>query len=294
MAKLVLTVDSRSERELTERANRMRPRSRGPTLSSLERSILFLRGIKARTTMVLPAFYLFYASTPSSGRAASIGGYPGIVFQHSINFSSLGTIALTCRQAFDQTVKDSTLLNGVKFAQTPDAILQKHAAYWADSSNRPLDDAYAALRLLQSIFHECSKTDTDLLKSTTPLGQRVGLLKQYAIRAGAHLSMQNYEVSLSECVHVVAALTLIAEIVRSFDDPASHETYFDELDQAAFTAAQTLFPTTPDLRLFQHMQVAMQARLCWQCVGNGELSADGKCFSNNCRMQSAGTDLQIA
>ena len=111
---------------------------------------------------------------------------------------------------------------------------------------------------------DCAKTDTALFKATAPLGRRIGLLKQHANREAAHLTLESYEFTLIDCAHVVAALTMIGEIVRSFDDPGSSATYFDDLDQASLTAAKQLFPTTPDIRLFKEIKVEVQSRLCWQ------------------------------
>ena len=211
--------------------------------------------------MALPAFYLFHAAAANTDRASSIEGYPGVVFKHSVSFSALGTVALACRKAFDHGANG---LTGANFGKTSDATLKEHSEYWAKNSKRPPQDAYAALHLLRSIFRDCAKTDAVLFKDAAPLGQRVGLLKQYADRAAAHLSFEDYAVSIPDCAHVVAALALIGEIIRSFDDSSSLPTYFDTLDEAAFSAAKQLFPTTPDLRLFQHMKVEMQARICWQ------------------------------
>lgn len=62
----------------------------------------------------------------------------------------------------------------------------------------------------------------------------------------------------------MAALTMIGEIVRSFDDPSMPSDYFNTLDKASFAAAKHLFPGLPDLRLFGHINIEMQSRLCWQ------------------------------
>ena len=118
--------------------------------------------------------------------------------------------------------------------------------------------------LLRSVFQDCAKHETRLLAASAPLGRRIALLKQYADHAAAHLSLDNYEFSTLDCGHVVAALTVIGEIVRSFDDPDSQATYFDTLDEGSLNAARQLFPATPDLRLFGNMQIEMQSRLCWQ------------------------------
>lgn len=261
MAKIVLKIDRSAEHELTDRAKRMTPRGRPFQLSPLERGVHFLRGVSSRATMALPAFYLFHAAAANTDRACTIDGYPGLVFKHSVSFSSLATVALACRKAFDHKANG---LTGANFGKTSDATLEEHAEYWAKHSKRSQQDAHAALYLLRSVFQDCAKTDTALFHDATPLGQRIGLLKQYADRSAAHLSFEGYEVSTLDCVHVIAALVLIGEIIRSFDHASSLSTYFDTLDEAAFSAAKQLFPTTPNLRLFQHMKIETQAQLCWQ------------------------------
>ncbi|MFM9883541.1 MAG: hypothetical protein ACKVQT_10985 [Burkholderiales bacterium] len=89
-------------------------------------------------------------------------------------------------------------------------------------------------------------------------------MKQYANRSAAHLSLEYYEFSILDCAHVVAAMTMIGEIIRSFDDPLTQSNYFDAIDDAALKAAIQLFPATPNLRLFRDMAIETQSRLCWQ------------------------------
>jgi len=191
----------------------------------------------------------------------SIAGYPGLILKHSLQFSSIGTIALSCRKAFDHA---TTGLTGARFSKVSDSTLTEVAEYWANNSGRPVEDAYAALYLLRSVFRDCAKNETQLLAAQAPLARRIALLKQYADHAAAHLSLDYYEFSMLDCVHVVAALTMIGEIIRSFDDSNSQPTYFDTLDEASLNAAKQLFPALPNLRLFGNLQIEMQSRLCWQ------------------------------
>lgn len=260
MAKISLKLDRSAESELTRPAKRLARKAESFQLNPLERGVHFLRGVGSRATMALPAFYLFNAAA-SDASSCLIDGYAGNVLKHSIRYSSLATVALACRKAFDHGAKG---LTGANFAKTSDTTLAEHADYWARHSNRPLQEAQAALCLLRSVFRDCAKTDANLFKDATLLGQRIGVLKQYADRSAAHLSFEDYAVAALDCAHVVAALTLIGEIIRSFDDSSSLPTYFDALDEAALDAANQLFPATPGLRLFQHMNVETQARLCWQ------------------------------
>ena len=262
MAKLVLTLDRSAERALADRAERLKSRRPPIDLNPMERAVHFLRGTYSRATLALPQFYLLLASNNDDDeQPCGIEGYPGLIFKHAIRFSSIGTISLACRKVFDHA---TTGLTGASFSKCSKENLEKVAQYWASKSNRSIQDALSALQFLQLIFRDCARTHSDLLSSTAPLSRRIGLLKQYADRSAAHLSMENYEWSPLDCAHVVAALAVIGEIIRGFDDPSEQPTYYDTIDQASLIAARKLFPALPDVRLFQHIEVEAYSRRCWQ------------------------------
>ena len=76
------------------------------------------------------------------------------------------------------------------------------------------------------------------------------------------MSLEYYEFGILDCAHhVVAGITLLAEIVRSFDRPDAEPKFYESLDEAAYSAAKGIFCNLPDIRLFQGMEVEMQARL---------------------------------
>jgi hypothetical protein len=265
-----ITIDQSAEAELADRVNRMQRKGPPIELPPVTRAVQFLRGVSSRATMTLPSFYLYLGSniSPAGGDpAAAIKGYPGLVFQHATKFSAISMITLACRKTFDHDPKKMT---GGFFAKISDQVLLGVAEYWANKSKRSLDDALAALGLLKAVFADCSKTDTSLFKASAVLGRRIGLLKQYADRSAAHLTLENYEFTPLDCSHVVAALTVIGEIIRSFDDHEHSTSYFDELDEASFSAAKQLFPALPDRRLFADMEIEQQSRLYWQFgIDNG-------------------------
>jgi len=259
VSNITFTVDQTAERELADRAERLK--STGPPLqlTPLERAVQFLRGVYSRATMALPAFYLFHGAE-TDGHCA-IEGYPGVVLKKAIEFSSIDTISLSCRKAFDHGASG---LTGANFAKNSDENLLKVAEYWSAKSDRSVQEALAALALLRSIFRDCSKTEAALFSTSAPLGRRIGLLKQYANRSAAHLSLEGHAFCTIDCAHLVAALTMIGEIIRSFDDPHTQANYFDTLDAASLSGARQLFPEMPDVRLFGHIKIEMQSRLCWQ------------------------------
>lgn len=261
MAKLIMTLDRSAEHALADRAERLKSRFPPLKLNPLERAVHFLRGVHSRATLALPQFYLLLASNIDDDHTCAIEGYTGVVFKHAMKFSSLGTVSLACRNTFDHATAG---LTGANFSKSSDETLEKVAEYWATMSDKSAQEALAALHLLRLIFRDCARTHSELLNATAPLGRRIGLLKQYADRSAAHLSLENYEVSTLDCAHVVAALTVIGEIIRNFDDPSEQPTYYDTLDEASLIAAKKLFPALPAVRLFQHITIEMQSRLCWQ------------------------------
>lgn len=258
---ITLTKDRTSEIELLARAARQFPTGQPVALDPSTSSILFLRAAASRAAMALPAFYLLLASTGPSQPASSVPGYAGVVFRHAINFSSISTVTLACRKLFDHK---ATGMTGAWFGKRSDADLARIATYWADKSSRPFDDALAALKFLRSVFQHCARTSNSLLAMNIPLCQRIGLLKQHGDREAAHLSMENYEFTPVDSGHVIAAMTIIGTIINSFDAPQYLPSYFDDVDEAAASAATHLFPAASGVRLFQHFRVETQARLCWQ------------------------------
>ncbi len=259
MAKLIATFDDSERQALAVRARKQKPSGQPFPLTDLQRMVHFLRGVGTRASMALPAFYFFIGATDRE-RSCSIEGYPGVVFLHSTEFSSCSTISLCCRKVFDH----ARGMTGNSFSRLSDLTLSEIATYWSKSSGRPVDDAARALKLLRNVIRECSQSPTALLEGDgTVLGRRVALLKQHADRVAAHLSLDNYEFSLMDVAHVVAALAILGETVISFDDASRGPQFFNELDKASHDAAKALFPNLSEHRLFDGIAVSALAQRCW-------------------------------
>ncbi|MEH6493048.1 hypothetical protein [Halopseudomonas sp.] len=256
-----INYQSRSELELSVRAERMKPTKEYLKLDPKEKSIQFLRGVDSRAGFALAGYYIFIASGSEEMNTTSIEGYPGAVLQSYLNRSSLNNISLACRKVFDHGIKGS--LTGAFFAKTKDIVLEQHADYWSKSSGKSFDEALQALRFLRSFFGVCSKSSSNLLLEESPLCKRIGFLKQYADRAASHLSLDSYEVDVVDVFHVVASLTLVAEIIRSFDRSCVESSFYNDLDEASHSSAKAIFPNIIEHRLFENISVERQARLCW-------------------------------
>jgi hypothetical protein len=213
--KVHLHVDQTARKELDERARRLLPNGPPMQLEPHESALHFLRGVSSRATLALPAFYLFLGSNGNESTKCSVPGYAGVVLRHEVRFSSINTITLSCRKAFDHAAKG---LTGAAFGKASDTTIFQVAENWSSFANRPVDEALAALGLLRSLFQTCAQANSSLLKSKSTLCQRVGLLKQHADRSAAHLTSEPYEFSPIDCAHFVAAFTLMGEIIRSFDN----------------------------------------------------------------------------
>jgi len=228
-------------------------------LRPLEQFIYFLRGVNSRASFCLPAFHLLVAA--SGAKEQLKGNYPLEVSASYIEFSSLNAISLSCRKAFDHANRG---LDGARFAKTTDEVLQKHAEYWANSSGKSIEEARYALLLLRELFRLCSKTSNVLFAAQFALQKRIGLLKQHADHAAAHLSLEPYELDLRDIAHFVAAFCLIGEIIRSFDEPRKGENYYRQVDFASAEAAKLMFPTYEVSSLFGEVNLFEQAQNCWQ------------------------------
>lgn len=229
--------------------------------TSVEKSVHFLRGVDSRSGIALTNFYLVLASDIRGTNTCIVPGHPGMVLQSAISFSSLNTVAIACRKVFDHGAKG---LTGAIFGKQNDTILEKHAVIWAKYSGHSIEDALQALRFLRTLFANCSKSLEMSRKSDALLCRRIGKVKEYANNTAAHLTLDSYHFHRVDLAHIVAALTLVAEIIRTFDRPDASPDYFDAIDYAAHQAALALFPDAPAVRLFEVTKARDLARACWQ------------------------------
>jgi hypothetical protein len=93
------------------------------------------------------------------------------------------------------------------------------------------------------------------------LARRIGLLKYYADRHAAHISLETYLFHLSDLIHVVAALIVLGAVIDDFDDLTKGNRYFDEIDEAAWHAGETTYPNLSIPRLFKQFTILEQGRL---------------------------------
>lgn len=259
--RITFKVDNREALALARRTEELTQTEQVAPLDVKSKTVHFLRGVESRSTFALSSFYLFLGSTAQRSSDTLVEGYPGAVLKSTLEFSSANTISLACRKAFDDGTKG---LTGSIFSKTSDETLLGVAQYWSEISQLPTEDAASTLVFLREIFSILSQSSQKLLRQDATLSRRIGLLKQHANRSAAHLSHEPFSFSLLDCAHVVAALTLIGEMIRRFDKPSAGEGYFDAVDAAAHSAATALFPETPNLRLFQNVKVSDQARWCWK------------------------------
>jgi hypothetical protein len=259
--KIGITRDRRAERELATRVEKLKSNGPPVTLDPETRSIHFLRGACSRATLLLPEFYLFIGSRVKDDNCCSIAGFPGVAFKHATEFSSINTVSLVCRKLFDQKVKG---LTGANFAKSSDETLKKVAKHWCQQSGKSQKEALAALNFLKIIFRDCAKGQNQLLAQDDMLRRRIGLIKQHADRRAAHISLDSFAFTVLDCAHVVAAIVVIGEIIRSFDGPSPNPNYFDLLDHASLEAATHLFPDMPSLRLLEQIDINAFAKQCWQ------------------------------
>lgn len=248
--------------DLASRSKRMIRTGEPSKLAGTNQSVQFLRGVFSRSSMCLPAFYYFLGAASAYEAAKSSGDYAFKVAQSYSEFSDLNTLTLACRKIFDHATK--TDLTGANFSKVSDRVLQGHAEYWSKDRGGSVDECLEALIFLRGFFSEYAKTDTALLKADGWLHKRIGLMKQHADRAAAHLTLEDYDLEIRDIAHVTAAVVVVGEIIRSFDNRALAPDYFNQLEQASYAMAKRVFPEIPKFQLFGHIQVHRQARIYWK------------------------------
>lgn len=247
-------------KELENRAIRLNRKGPPFSMDSLTHSVLFLRGAFSRAVMCLPAFYYYFGAKCADEEKRTSEDGPFLIAQAYSKFSDLNTLTLNCRKVFDHDPKG---LTGGNFAKSSDSDLRKHAEYWSEISSKNVDEAQMALIFLRALFKECTSTNSQLLQKPTLLHKRIGLLKQHADRAAAHLSLDDYALNLRDLAHVTAALVIVGEIIKCFDDPTKSETYFSNIDKLSLGAAIRIFPDMSSKQLFGSAMIEQYARDCW-------------------------------
>lgn len=169
----------------------------------------------------------------------------------------LHKIAITCRAVFNDSKTDD--LSGRRIGHMSDETRTAVAAYWSRNSNRSEAVATQTLVFLQELFARCARPKDDLLQQPSLLERRIGLLKYYANRGAAHVTLDYYLFHTFDVVHVVAAIVLIGAIISDFDDPELGEQYFDSVDLGGWRGAKELFPHLPMERIFKGQKIHEQA-----------------------------------
>lgn len=74
-----------------------------------------------------------------------------------------------------------------------------------------------------------------------------------------------------DVIHVVAAITLVGDIILCCDDPYAETTYFDDLDRDGKQAAEDLFPELKTSRIFVDFTIRDNTLLYW-CTDHAKRS----------------------
>lgn len=258
-AKLRISCSDDTRRSLAARISELKRRDRHVVMDANVQAIQSLRGTAARASFILPAFYHVLGATSQRGTAHL--EHWQVVQGVALEQAGLHTIALTCRAVFDERSKR---LGGRTIASLHPRELQSVATYWAGRSGCSLEDARTALALLKGLFERCARPAKTLLDQPSLLEKRIGLIKHYANRDAAHLSLEEYLFDTLDLLHVVASIVLVGAIIAEFDDPERSQTYFDEVDEGAWQAAKAVFPSLAVERLFKRWDIREQGRLLWR------------------------------
>lgn len=261
-ATLRITCSDDTRRSLAARIRELNRRDSHVVMDANVQAIQSLRGTAARASFILPAFYQVVGAT--SQRGTPHLEHWQVVEGVALEQAGLHTIALTCRAVFDESVKR---LGGKRIASLQPRELRFVATYWAEQSGSSLEDARSALALLKRLFERCARPARTLLDQPSLLEKRIGLIKHYANREAAHLSLEEYLFDTLDLLHVVASIVLVGAIVVEFDDRERSPTYFDEVDEGAWQAAKAVFPSLAVERLFKRWDIRKQSRLLWRAGG---------------------------
>lgn len=258
---LQLTWADYGSKNLAARVAEFKRRNTYIELDDRVAAIQFLRGASARASHLLPALYLVLGAGSRSRETE--GGHWKAVQGAILEETALQSIALACRAIFDDSRKQGRL-SGKRIASLSDATLASVAEYWSARSPKSNVDAVKALQLLRKLFARCAQPESILVDQTSLLERRIGLLKFYAHRHAAHISLQDYLFDILDLIHVVAAIVLIGAIIIDFDAPERASGYFDSVDEGGWAAAKAIFPELRGERVFKNWDIHEQAAIKWR------------------------------
>lgn len=214
------------------------------------RAVLFLRAASGRASICLSAFYLFLGAESTTADQRKEWTYKQKVKHYTLRFSAIGTIALSARAIFDSTSKDG--LNAKMVTKLSSKDSEKVFSYWSNNDPSKVHDAQLALSFVQKVLTRCAIPINEAKRSECILTRRVALMKAYADREVAHISLHPYEYRLLDVAHVAAATALFGAVIHHFDGRADGGLeYLQGIDEAAHEAAMEIFPELKDIpRLF--------------------------------------------
>jgi hypothetical protein len=255
-----LTWTDHAHENLSKRIEEFKRNNGDPGYDDTAAAIHSLRGIAARASHVLPQLYLALGaySLPEDPAREHWRSVQAVALEQS----ALQTIAITCRAVFEESKKQP--LSGRRIARLNDQTLASVARYWSAHWNKPEEEATQALRFLRNLFDRCARREDHLLKQSSLLERRIGLLKYYADRHAAHITPGHYLFGSFDLVHVAAAIVLIGAIITDFDNPWQGHRYFDSVDEGAWQAAKAVFPHLPIPRVFWGRNIHKDAALAWK------------------------------
>jgi len=215
----------------------------------VNRAVLYLRAASGRCSIALSAFYVFLAAEASTPDERKAWKYADQVKHYTLRFSTITTIALCVRAIYDASAND---LCAKTVTGASSSTFSKLAQYWAKKTSRDFNEAELALCFVQDVLARCSIPISAAKKSDCILARRVALMKAYADRESAHISLHSYEYTLLDVAHVVAATALLGAVIHHFDVAGeSGPKFLARLDEGAHASAVELFPKTKKVgRLF--------------------------------------------
>lgn len=203
-------------------------------------AVQYLRHASGRAAIALSAFYFYFGAVVASERSPK-ASHIEIVKRQTINYASTWTIALCVRSIFDRHAKgelSSKVLLNLNRADYDEVV-----RYWSERNGANAGDAGLALAFITRMLTRCGVPIGKPETCDCILTRRVALLAAYADRVAAHISLEDYEFSVLDVAHVVAATAIWAAVIHGFDNPGSSGAeYLISIDRSAHAAAIEVFP----------------------------------------------------
>lgn len=214
------------------------------SLNDEEKTVHSLRGFACVASMLLPAYHLFFAAIEVGEKIAARRGYPSLILQIFLSESMLNQLLVQIRRLYDPNPGSlgGGLLASLLAQPEIRSLMIKRAS--DRDCKTSIDSAWAEshLRFVQARCSLQLVNHVQNLPADAPMTQvQAHLARRAANKRAAHMTLDDYGVTLSDIKDLVFNAMLIARAIQRVMGDDTYTGNYEEVDRGAYEAAAQVF-----------------------------------------------------